>query len=301
MTSGRVRQSISLQPSSAGAAEVVGAEVEVLHVGAERAVEDDDPLGDGVEVGLPWPSELSRLPVGSVGADRGGACRLVAASADWLDDARESRHRPTLERSTVDVAVARRARRRRCRRCRASAESAVPCRARLGARPGDARRGRLRGQGRPDARRAPAQTGRRSSPSASATRRARRRPACATRRPRSPGRRRSTPRSRRRSPTSTASTPTTPAQAVVEGVLLARYRYGALKNDTPATPSCVELTLRRSRRPGATRPSTRARAGAGHRPPPPSSPATSPTRRPATSRRAASPSVAVERRRRRPA
>ena len=35
-----------------GAAEVVGAEVEVLDVGAERAVEDDDALGDGVEVGL---------------------------------------------------------------------------------------------------------------------------------------------------------------------------------------------------------------------------------------------------------
>ncbi len=61
MTSGRVRQSISLQPSSVGAAEVVGGEVETLDVRAEGTVEDDDPFGDGIEVGLPGHG-LSRLP-----------------------------------------------------------------------------------------------------------------------------------------------------------------------------------------------------------------------------------------------
>ena len=35
-----------------GAAEVVGRQVEALHVGAERAVEDDDPSLHRVEVGL---------------------------------------------------------------------------------------------------------------------------------------------------------------------------------------------------------------------------------------------------------
>ncbi len=50
MTSGRVRQSISLQPSSDGPPKSSADEVEALHVGAERAVEDDDPLVHGVEV-----------------------------------------------------------------------------------------------------------------------------------------------------------------------------------------------------------------------------------------------------------
>ena len=52
MTSGRVRHSISLQPSSDGAAEVVGGQVEALHVRAERPVEDDDALVHRFEVRL---------------------------------------------------------------------------------------------------------------------------------------------------------------------------------------------------------------------------------------------------------
>ena len=66
MTSGRVRQSISLQPSRAGPPKSSAAEVEVLDVGAERAVEHDDPFGDGVEVrALAMGS--SRLSVASPG------------------------------------------------------------------------------------------------------------------------------------------------------------------------------------------------------------------------------------------
>ena len=51
ITSGRVRQSISLQPSRSAPPKSSAVEVEVLDVRAERAVEDDDPLGDGIEVG----------------------------------------------------------------------------------------------------------------------------------------------------------------------------------------------------------------------------------------------------------
>ncbi len=49
MTAGRVTTRISLQPSSVGAAEVVGAEVAGLQVGAGGAVEDDDPFAQSVE------------------------------------------------------------------------------------------------------------------------------------------------------------------------------------------------------------------------------------------------------------
>ena len=53
--------------------------------------------------------------------------------------------------------------------------------------------------------------------------------------------------------------PAVAAQAVVEGVLLARYRYGALKKESPVQP-VTSLTLvvggraRRRRRPGPPRP-----------------------------------------------
>ena len=51
MTSGRVRHSISLQPSSSGPPKSSGAEVQTLDERAERAVEHDDALVDRVEVG----------------------------------------------------------------------------------------------------------------------------------------------------------------------------------------------------------------------------------------------------------
>ena len=53
MTPGRVTARISLQPSRAGAAEVVGAEVAHLEVGAGGAVEDDDPFAQSVEEATP--------------------------------------------------------------------------------------------------------------------------------------------------------------------------------------------------------------------------------------------------------
>ena len=53
----------SLQPSSAGAAEVVGAEVLVLHPGAERAVEHEHALGERVEE---VATLRVRVPEGSV-------------------------------------------------------------------------------------------------------------------------------------------------------------------------------------------------------------------------------------------
>ena len=49
ITSGRVSTRCSLQPSRSRPAEVVGGQVETLDVRAERAVEDDDALVDGVE------------------------------------------------------------------------------------------------------------------------------------------------------------------------------------------------------------------------------------------------------------
>ncbi len=51
-TSGRVTERISLHPSSALAAEVVGGQIGELQRGAHRSVEDDDPLGDGAQVCL---------------------------------------------------------------------------------------------------------------------------------------------------------------------------------------------------------------------------------------------------------
>ena len=42
-----------------GAAEVVGGQVEALDVRPEGAVEDDDPFGDGIEVGLPGHCPLN--------------------------------------------------------------------------------------------------------------------------------------------------------------------------------------------------------------------------------------------------
>ena len=53
ITSGRVRASISLQPSSSAPPKSSALEVETLHVGAERPVEHDDSLAHGVEVVLP--------------------------------------------------------------------------------------------------------------------------------------------------------------------------------------------------------------------------------------------------------
>ena len=49
--SGRVSTRCSLQPSSAGAAEVVGAEVLALHPGAERTVEHEHALAQRIEEG----------------------------------------------------------------------------------------------------------------------------------------------------------------------------------------------------------------------------------------------------------
>ena len=76
-------------------------------------------------------------------------------------------------------------------------------------------------------------------------------------------------------------------QAVVEGILLARYRYGALKKETRRHRPHRHHAgrCRRAGRPasaGAPRVATSS-------PTPPSSPGTSPTRRPGTSRPAASP------------
>ena len=53
------------------AAEVVGGEVERLHVGAEGAVEDDDALGDEIEVPALLHG-LTRVPVAS-GSRRTGS------------------------------------------------------------------------------------------------------------------------------------------------------------------------------------------------------------------------------------
>ena len=120
---------------------------------------------------------------------------------------------------------------------------------------------------------------RRSASAIPATLDARR--SCATRRPPSPV-----------PPPSTAPLATTLAdvggvaaevagQAVVEGILLARYRYGALKKDVPAVGAAVDHARRRRRR---APPAVERGADAGRRrpPAPPSWPATSPTRRPGT-------------------
>ena len=77
------------------------------------------------------------------------------------------------------------------------------------------------------------------------------------------------------------------AQAVVEGVLLARYRYSALKKEANGTGLAELVLVAPAARAAAAASGRRARLACS--PAPPSSPATSPTRRPATSRRAAWP------------
>ena len=74
MRSGRVSTRCSLQPSSVGAAEVVGSEVLVLDPGAEGAVEDEDALAQrGEEVGHSRPEAtqaVMRRPTASLVAPR---------------------------------------------------------------------------------------------------------------------------------------------------------------------------------------------------------------------------------------
>ena len=102
---------------------------------------------------------------------------------------------------------------------------------------------------------------------------------------------------RRRRP---ASTPTPPAQAVVEGVLLAGYRYGALKKEAPAS-ELVERDAASRRRRGRRRRSRAPRRGARHsgRGPAGARPRQHAARR--TSRRATWPTSRGRGRRRRPA
>ena len=69
------------------------------------------------------------------------------------------------------------------------------------------------------------------------------------------------------------------AQAIVEGVLLARYRYDAFRQKPSGTP-LEALTLVAG--PSGTPSSPRESGGARSLPPPPSSPAIWPTRRPLT-------------------
>ena len=175
MTSGRVRQSISLQPSRAAPPKSSAAEVEILHERAERAVEDDDPLVDGVEVRLPCSSDAARLPaaaspLASDASDdrtRSGA-RLACRRDSLRQTGADDRQSPI-----VDVDRGARSMPDGSRRASASpvGRDRARCRARSALDRADARRARLRGQGRPDARRAPQATARRSSPSASASRR----------------------------------------------------------------------------------------------------------------------------------
>ena len=65
---------------------------------------------------------------------------------------------------------------------------------------------------------------------------------------------------RRRWPTSPPSAPDVAGQAVVEGILLARYRYGALKRESPATGA--DATSRSSPAPAGPRRSSGAPSAA---------------------------------------
>ena len=149
------------------------------------------------------------------------------------------------------------------------------------ARPGHAGRLRLRGRARADPRPAPRRRADRH--------RDRGRPARDRRRGRDPrrGRRRSRSaavrheRARRRPDAASISVdPAAPGQAVVEGVLLARYRYRVFR-DLPNEAHLRSLTLVvDARPPTAVRAGRRARRGSS--PGRPTSPATSATRRPPT-------------------
>ena len=80
------------------------------------------------------------------------------------------------------------------------------------------------------------------------------------------------------------SPPRRPGRRSSRALLLARYRYGALKKEGAGERPGRADAGRRG--PGGRRPSPPAPSGDGSSPARPSSPATSPTRRPATSRRA---------------
>ena len=125
-----------------GAAEVVGAEVEILHERAERAIEDDDPLGDRVEIGL-RAHQIRQATGQSVASS--GSVRVAASSS--AASIRQTGSMTAI--SDVDVNVVR-AMPKGADAVGIAVAEAGPVPRSLGVSACRARRQRVRGQGGPD-------------------------------------------------------------------------------------------------------------------------------------------------------